>query len=164
MRRCATAMLAAGVLGATALVSAGCDTKSNGAPTSASTTTTAAPATTTTHSASAATLKPRAGLLTAGSCERLYEIAQSYSAALNGENGELTKTAAMLTEFATETPSDIRPDFRVLASAYTRILDALKGIDAGASSSPSRALLDRLTKLSNQIDMTRVGTANTNVT
>ena len=60
-------------------------------------------------------------------------------------------------------PSDIRPDFQVLADAYTRIVVALKGADAGSSSSPSADTLRRMAKLSNQIDMGKVSTANTEI-
>jgi hypothetical protein len=157
MRGWATAILAAGVLAAAALVAAGCDSKPNAAPPPPTTTTT------TTNAASAATLKPRPGLLTSGSCEQLYELARAFSAALGGDSGDLVKTTAMLTDFAGETPSDIRPDFRVLANAYTRILGALAGKGYSASATPSRALVARLNKVSNQLDMVRVGTATTNV-
>jgi len=112
---------------------------------------------------SAVTSKAPVGLLTAVRCRRLYDIAQSFSAALTGDGQELVKTAALLTDFAGKTPADIRPDFQVLAAAYTRIVVGLKGAHAGSSSSPSADILRRMAKLSNQINMGKVGAANTEI-
>ena len=108
-------------------------------------------------------MKPRVGLLTSTNCERLYGIVRAFSAALTGDGQELSKTAALLTDFAVKTPSDIRPDFQVLADAYSKIVVALKGVDPGDSSSPSRATMAKMAKLSNEIDMAKVGTANTDI-
>jgi hypothetical protein len=154
MQRQAAMVLAPTLLTGLALLAAACGSKSSAG--------TRQPAATIAR-ASVVTSKAPVGLLTAVKCRRLYDIAESFSAALTGDGQELGKTAALLTDFAGKTPADIRPDFQVLADAYTRIVVALKGADARSSSLPSADTLRRMAKLSNQIDMGKVSTANTEI-
>ena len=65
---------------------------------------------------------------------------------------DVKKTAELLKEFADKTPSDIRPDFEVVASAYAKIADALKGVSLKPGSTPDPAAIAKLTKLSSEID------------
>jgi hypothetical protein len=164
MRRRASIVPAVILLGMTALAVSGCGSKSKATapkPSAAPGAKPAPKAPTATSIASAARL---AQLTSTENCDQLYNMAKSFSAALNGDGQDLDKTVVVLKKFANQSPSEIRPDFQVLATVYTKIVSALKGSDAGASSSPSKDTIARLTKLSGQVDMARVSVANTKIT
>ena len=72
---------------------------------------------------------------------------------MSGTGGtDVTKTAALLKEFADKTPADIRPDFEVVAAAYAKIADALKGVNLKPGSTPDPAAIAKLTKLGSELD------------
>ena len=141
------------------LFAAGCGggKKKNAATTTATTTTTAKAATTaTTTSSSTTTTSKSSGLgslANAKNCADLAGLSASFAQAMSGTGtADIKKTAALLKQFADKTPSDIRPDFEVVASAYAKIADALKGVKLSAGSTPDPAAIAKLTKLSSEID------------
>ena len=164
MRRQAIMVLAAALLGGMGLVVAGCGSKggsnapmSNAAPASATSTTTAS--TTTTPNPSSLGL----------ACSRRRTAARSsasrrrFATALTGAGQDLAKTAELMKSFADQTPSEIRPDFQVLADAYAKVAAALKGVDLSSGKAPSADVIAKLSKLSSQIDTAKVSQASTNI-
>ncbi len=55
-------------------------------------------------------------------------------------------------DFASKTPSDIRPDFETLAAAFAKAASALKGVDVSSGKTPSAATLAKLTQLGTEFD------------
>jgi hypothetical protein len=103
-------------------------------------------------------LPPDPRLVSKENCDQLYNIAKSFSAMLDtGDSGSLRKTTALLKVFATRAPSDIRPDFRVLANAYEKIFAV---IDATGTNGD---MVANLKKLSGQIDVMKVSQASTHM-
>jgi hypothetical protein len=78
-------------------------------------------------------------------------------------SSDVKKTATLLKEFADKTPSDIRPDFEVVAAAYAKMADALKGVDLTSGKTPSPAVIAKLTKLSSQIDSAALSKASAHI-
>ena len=163
MRRQAIMVLAAALLGGMGLVVAGCGTKggtnapmSNAAPASATSTTTASTTTPTSPS-------PGLSLLTSKNCRSLLGVSQAFAAALTGAGQDLAKTAELMKNFADQTPSAIRPDFQVLADAYTKVAAALKGVDLSSGKAPSADVMARLAKLSGQLNTAKISQASTNI-
>ena len=71
--------------------------------------------------------------------------------------------AKLLKEFADKTPSDIRPDFEVLADAFKKYASALKDIHFTPGKVPDAATLAKLQQLSTSIDQASVTKASTNI-
>jgi hypothetical protein len=166
MRRQATRLLAATLLGGMALAAAGCDSKGSpkatgsGAAPGSSTAVTTTSATSTTASG---TVKPHLGVLTSKNCTQLYNLAQSFSSALTGAGDDLDKTVVVLQKFAAQSPAEIRPDFQVLADASAKIATALNELNLGATAVPTSQVIQRMAKLSDEIDMTKVSAASSHI-
>jgi hypothetical protein len=79
----------------------------------------------------------------------------------NGQN--LEKTAALVKQFADKTPSDIRPDFEVLAADWTKVASALKGVDLTSGKAPSASVIAQLVKLSSQLDTQKLTVASQHI-
>jgi hypothetical protein len=85
-------------------------------------------------------------------------------AALQGTGSKnVKKTAALLKQFADRTPSAIRPDFETVAADYTKIADALQGVNLKAGSIPNPAALVKLQRLATSINTTALAKASTNI-
>ena len=117
------------------LAAAGCGSKKS---TTSTTTTTVTEATSTTTTAAGETTTSEetttaasglGALASAANCKQLSDLGQQMSSAFSGANGDIQKQAQVLKDFASQTPEDIRPDFEVLADAYTEIASAMKGVD-----------------------------------
>ena len=145
---------------------AGCggSSSNSAATTQAATTTTAAAttaATTTTATATNAT-SALSGIATAANCSQLAGLGASFAQALTGTGTtDIQKTAALLKEFADRTPSDIRAQFQLLAAAYVKIADALKGVNLASGKAPSAAEIQKLQSLSSGIDQAALAKAAT---
>ena len=170
MRRKPFTILAVIALSGLVLAAAGCGGSKHKAAANKATTTTQASATTTETTATTATTsttsKPPSfsGLATAANCSQLAGLASSLAQAVSGTGGtDVTKTAALLKEFADKTPSDIRPDFEVVAAAYAKIAEALKGVNLKPGSTPDPAAIAKLTKLSSELDQTALQKAYTHI-
>ena len=155
------------VLGPIALVvlvavAAGCGggSKNTAATTAAATTAaaTTAPATT----KAAATTPDLSGLASAANCKQLADLGTKFSQAMGGTDAQDTKKVAqLLQDFAAKTPSEIRPDFQVVADAYSKIADAVGNLKAG--SVPDASTLAKLTKLATEIDSAKLTKASENI-
>jgi hypothetical protein len=140
MRRRAITILAASLVGGIALLAAG---------TSAST--------------AARPGKPDPKLVTVKNCDALYDIGRTFSDAFTGQAGDLNRTIPILNAFASRSPAKIRPDFRVLASASSKIASALNSLHLAVTPEPTPQTVARMTQLANELDMYRVTQASANV-
>jgi hypothetical protein len=170
MNRHVVRVLVAVALGGLVLAAAGCGggkstTTTQGAAgttTSTSETTTAASGTTTTATGTAGNL---GALLSSKNCRNLVGISASFSKAIAGaaSGADLQKAEALMKQFADQTPADIRPDFEVLAAAYAKYAEALKGVDLTSGKAPSADVIARLQKLSTEIDQAKLATASQHI-
>ncbi|MGZ4353952.1 MAG: hypothetical protein ACXVZ4_10425 [Gaiellaceae bacterium] len=164
MRRKPLFILAVIALSGLVLFAAGCggSKHKNAADTTATTTTekTAITAKSDTTSKSSGF----SGLANTKNCADLAGLSSSFAQAMSGTStNDLKKTATLLKDFADKTPKDIRPDFEVLAAAYGKIADAMKGVNLTAGSTPDPAAIAKLTKLSSTLDTKALATASANI-
>ncbi len=171
MRRSPLLVLFLALVGALALVAAGCG--GGGKKSVETTTATAAPATTeaaTTEATTEATTTEAtttasslSGIASAKNCRDLANLGQKFSTAFSGSaNGaDLKKQAALFKEIADKAPSDIRADFQVIASYFSKIADVAGSLKAGTT--PDPATIAKLQKLSTEIDQTKLTQASQNI-
>jgi hypothetical protein len=164
-----------------ALAATGCGSKSKSAATTqtttqaaqtttttttaaaATTTTTAAAATTTTTSTSAAA-GAIAGFATSKNCQQLVSLSAKLGQALTGAgSGDMKAYSDYLNGLAASAPADIRPDFKVIADAYSKIIQALGGASLKAGQAPDAATLAKLAKLGQEINEPAVTKAGTDI-
>lgn len=165
-----TSILAVAALSLLVVVTAGCGGKSKSAATTQTAATTTAMAATTTATTPAATTttqtSPSSGLssiATAGNCGQLAGLSASFAQAFTGAGTDIQKTAVLLQEFADRAPSDIRPDFQVVAAAYAKIANALKGVNLSAGTAPSAAVLQKLEQLGTEINQQQLQKASSDI-
>jgi hypothetical protein len=144
MRRQAMTVLAAALLGVTALVCSGC-----GGDDGSTTTTTAVPV-------------PK---LTTAECRRLTSLPVTFTDAVTGLASDLDETVAVLRKFArsSATPDQFRSDFVVLSAASTKIATSLKGVDLNSNEGPSPATIAKLRKLARELDTAKVTESSTSI-
>ena len=158
--------LSVAALGALVVVLAGCG---GGGHKASTTTTTAAAAATTakqtaTTAKSAATASALSGLATSANCRQLADLGAKYSDALKGTDAaDVKKEAALLKQFASKTPSAIRPDFETVAADYSKVAEALQGVHLKQGSIPNPAALLKLEKLATSIDTQALAKASANI-
>jgi hypothetical protein len=173
-RRPALPILALVTLSLVVLVAAGCGKNKSAAPAQSSTTTTTTAGSTTSQTTTTGTTTAAStttgttglsGIATAGNCSQLAGLAASLAKAVTGAGGtDVQKTSALLQQFANQAPADIRADFQVVAAAYAKIADALKGVNLSAGHVPSAAVLAKLAKLATQINSAALQKADANIT
>jgi hypothetical protein len=148
------------LLTALALVVAGCGSHSP-AGTTAATTTTTAPSTggTSTQATTTTSGAGKLTILTSANCHQLLDLTQTFAEAMAGSAQNLQQTAALVQRFAKTTPTDIRPQFQVLAAAWTKVATALKGVDLSSGKAPTASVLAKLVQLSSQLDAKKLTTA-----
>ena len=163
MRQRTTRALAPTSLAVLVLVAAGCGgggSKNTAATAAPATTAAAAPAPTTTKAA--ATTSDLSGIASAANCKQLADLGTKFSQAMGGTDAQDTKKVAqLLQEFASKTPSDIRPDFQIVADAYSKIADAVGNITPG--SVPDAATLAKLAKVATEINSAKLTKASENI-
>lgn len=161
MHRAAGPISAATLLAAFALVVAGCGSHSPAATTP--TTTAAATGGTSTQATTTASGAGTLPILTSANCRKLLNLTQTFAEAMAGSTTNLQQTAALVQQFAKKTPTDIRPDFQVLAAAWAKVASALKGVDLSSGKAPTASVLGKLVKLSSQLDAQKLTTASQDI-
>jgi hypothetical protein len=126
-------------------------------------TTTEAATTEATTTEATTTTSAISGLASSKNCRDLAGLSQKFSNAFSGAaNGkDLKKQAQLLKEFADRTPSDIRPDFRVVADYFSKIADAAGSLKVGQT--PDAATIAKLQKLSTEVDQTKLTQASQHI-
>ena len=177
MRRRPISLLTIVLVAVVVLAAAGCGGKKKSSTTTSTTTTTQAAATTTattttTTTAAAATSTAAAtttstsslgSLASVENCKSLANLGAAFSSALQGANGDVQKEVQIMQEFASKTPSDIRPDFETIAAALAKAADALKGVNVGSGQTPSAADLAKLSQLATEFDTPAMKKAETDI-
>lgn len=151
MRRKTGTILAAALLGGLLLIAAGCGGGGSSTPPTTNTNATTTSATTTSSSSSGL-----GSLASAANCRQLADLGSQFATAFTGKNANIQAESTLLTQFAAKTPSDIRPDFETIASAFSKIAGALKGVNLSSGQTPTAAQIAKLEQLASQINQTKV--------
>jgi hypothetical protein len=164
LRRTSIHAAALTALAALLLVAAGCGGggKKAAATTTASSQAATQPATTESASTGAASTAASttgsnlSGLASASDCKQLRDLGAQYSSAISGAAGgqDMQKTGQLLEEFASKTPSDIRPDFKVVADAYSKLAGTIGKLKPGQA--PDAATLAKLQKAIAGLDQAKL--------
>ena len=170
MRRRTTQIFGISLLLVLVVAAAGCGSKKSAntttttTTTEATTTTTPAATTTATTSGTTTAASGLGSLGNAANCKQLESLGTAFASAMQGANGDVTKEAALLKQFADQTPSDIRPDFETLASAFDQIAGDLKGVDLSSGKTPDAATLAKLAALGTQFSGAKFTKAEADIT
>jgi hypothetical protein len=100
---------------------------------------------------------------TSENCREFAQLASKLQTSLTGTGSDLEDTKKLLDEFADKAPEEIRDDFRVIAEYWTKIVEALKGVDLQSGQPPSPEALQKLQDVQNEIDQARLQQASTNI-
>ena len=127
--------------------------------TSATTETTTAGTTTSETTTSASSLGDLAG-----NCGELANLGQTLSTALTGTGGEnISKIADTMKAFADQAPDDLKSAFQTYADTFTKIADALKGVDMSNPTAMDPAALAKLSQLGSSMDTAALTEAATKI-
>ncbi len=164
MRRRTTQIFGISFLLVLVLAAAGCGSKKSATTTTTTTeATTTAAGTTTTTSGTTTAASGLGSLASVANCKQLESLGSAFSSAMQGANGNVQKEAALLKQFADQTPSDIRPDFETIADALTQIAGDLKGVDLASGKTPDAATLAKLAALGTQFSGAKFTKAETDI-
>jgi hypothetical protein len=173
MRRKFLLVLCLALVGVFALAAAGCggggknsaETTTEAATTEAVTTEAATTEAATTEAATTeeTTTSSLSGIASAKDCQDFANLSQKFSTAFSGSaNGaNLKKQATLFNELADKAPSDIRADFQVIASYFSKIADVVGNLKSGAT--PDPATIAKLQKLSTEIDQAKITQASQHI-
>jgi hypothetical protein len=121
--------------------------------------------TTATDTETVTTTSPDLSFINNENCRQFVQFASDFSQALSGTGDtDIQAAADELQKFADEAPDEIKDDFETLAEYYSKIADALDGVDLSSGKTPSADVIAKLAQLSQDIDTTKVTEASTNIT
>jgi hypothetical protein len=117
-------------------------------------------AATTVAATTTATVPNVGAFATSKNCREFAQLAVNVSKAFTGSGGnDLQQAAKALDELADKAPSTIRSDFKVVADAYDKIAEALKGVNLSSGKAPSADVLAKMQKLQTEINQQKLTAA-----
>ena len=180
MRRRPVQILAFLLLATAVLAAAGCGSKKSASSTTTTTSTemTSTTETTTTTSDTTATdttatttsgtdtsaAAALGALASSGNCKSFADLGAAFSSALTGAGGDPQKEAQLFQQFVDQAPSDIKADMQVIADDFSKIADALKGVDLSSGKTPDPAALAKIAALQGSLDQQKLATAEQHIT
>lgn len=159
----AVAVLAAAGCGSKKSSTTTTTTTNSAATTTTSATTTTAAAPTTTTAPTTTSSSSLGSLGSVANCKSLADLGTAFAQAFEGAGGDVQKEAQLLQDFASKTPSDIRPDFETLAAAFVKVAGALKGVDLASGKTPDAATLAKLQQLSTEFTSPKLKAAEAHI-
>ena len=103
---------------------------------------------------------PDLSFISIENCREFVQLASDFSQALSGTGDtDVQEAADAMQKFADEAPEDIQDDFQTLADAYSKIADALDGVDLSSGETPPREAIAKLAQLSQEIDSAKLSEA-----
>ena len=100
---------------------------------------------------------------TADNCQEFAQIGAKMSEALSGAGGtNLEDAKEAFDQLTAAAPAEIKDDFQTIADAYSKMVDALKGVDL-SNPNPDPATLAKLTKLGQELNQQKLTQASTNI-
>ena len=100
-----------------------------------------------------------AALASSGNCKSFADLGAAFSSALSGASGNPQKEAKLFQQFVDQAPSDIKADMQVISDDFTKIADALQGVDLSSGKTPDAATLAKIASLQGSIDQQKLETA-----
>lgn len=103
--------------------------------------------------------------MTANQCRELEQTAtrvgEQFSAALTGAGGktDVQEAARLFDEVTSKAPEEIRPDFQTINVAFSKLAGALEGVDLSGGKQPDAATIQRLQKVTSEINTTKLDQA-----
>ena len=117
-------------------------------------------AATTTEAAATTKVPDLSKFATSKNCRDFAQLAVNVTKAFTGSGGnDLQASAKAINELADKAPSDVRSDFKVVADAYGKIANALKGVDLKSGETPSADQIAKMQKLQQEIDQPKLTAA-----
>lgn len=100
----------------------------------------------------------------ADDCRELVELGSKLAQALGGSGGDdVERTKEFLNEFADRAPEEVREDFKVLAEAYAKIIDAIGDLDLKPGETPSPEVILKLQQIGSEVDQEKLQEASENI-
>jgi hypothetical protein len=96
-------------------------------------------------------------------CREFAQLTATLERAFSGADTDLERTKKLLDAYAEKAPEEIRDDFRVYADYWSKIVEALRGVDLQAGQPPSPEVLQRLQQVQTEIDPMRLQQAGQNI-
>ena len=159
--------IAALLIAVLALVAAGCGGSSSDEASSDTETTVATEATATddmtaTDDDSETSTDVDLGNLS-GECAQFAGISSTLAQSLSGQDANIEDAAKAFDEIADQVPDEIKDDYQVIAENFSKIADALKGVDLTSGQAPSPEALAKLQELSASMDSAEVQQASQHI-
>jgi hypothetical protein len=86
-----------------------------------------------------------------GKCAELAGLGSKLAAAMTGQNADVQDVSKLFDEVADQVPDEIKADWEVLAKNFSKIAEAMKGVDL-SSGTPDAQALAKLQQLATQLD------------
>lgn len=97
-----------------------------------------------------------------GECAELAGIGAKLSQSLSGQAGDLDEASEVFNEIAEQVPDEIKADYEVIAENFSKIAEALEGVDL-TSGQPDAEAIAKLQELSTTFDSPEVREASANI-
>jgi hypothetical protein len=97
-----------------------------------------------------------------GKCAELAGLGSKLAAAMGGQNGDVQDVSKLFDDLADQVPDEIKADWQVLAQNFSKIAEALKGVDLSSGTADPQALA-KLQQLATTLDSQEVQQAATHI-
>lgn len=98
-----------------------------------------------------------------GKCAEFADISTRIGESLSGDTANLDEAADLFDEIADEVPDEIREDYQVIADNFSKIAEALEGVDLTSGETPSPEALAKLQEVTASMDSAEVQQASENI-
>jgi hypothetical protein len=105
-----------------------------------------------------------AALASSGNCKSLSDLGASFASAFSGTNSDPEKEAQAFQQMVDAAPDEIKGDMQVIADDFSKIADALKGVDLSSGKTPDAQALAKIAALQGSIDQQKLQQAETHIT
>jgi hypothetical protein len=98
-----------------------------------------------------------------GECAQFAGISSKLAQSLSGQDANIEDAAKAFDDIADKVPDEIKDDYRVIAENFSKIAEALKGVDLSSGQAPSPEALAKLQELSASMDSAEVQQASQHI-
>jgi hypothetical protein len=98
-----------------------------------------------------------------GECAQFAGISSKLAQSLGGQDANIEDAAKAFDDIADQVPDEIKDDYQVIAENFSKIAEALKGVDLTSGQTPSPEALAKLQELSKSMDSAEVQQASQHI-
>jgi hypothetical protein len=98
-----------------------------------------------------------------GKCTELAGIGAKFSQATASGDAGLEQVSKLFDELADNVPEEIKDDFQVLAENYSKLAEAMKGVDLSSGKQPSAEDLAKMQKVTASLNSPEIQQASKNI-